>query len=146
MSTKHYEITSESGKALLKQLRNWLPEARFTKDDNGNRKYDQDEMLDAKVMPLLKNLGLHVYKNATGPSSCLIDTFQNLGYTVWRISNRITIHNTTGSGYLILILEISGSPSLTPGSPQKAGWYIYIPVDTDLVPELDCIFVVPMKQ
>jgi hypothetical protein len=146
MSTKNHEITSESGKALLKQLRDWLPGAGFAKDNNGNRKYNQDERLDAKVMPLLKDLGLHVCRNATGPSSCLIDTFQNLGYTVWRISNRITIHNTTGPGYLIPILEISGNPSLTPGGPQKAGWYTYIPVDTDLVPELDCIFVVPMKQ
>ena len=75
MSTKDYEITSESGKALLKQLRDWLPGARFAKDGNGNWKYDQDERLDAKVMPLLKDLGLHVCENATGPSSCLIDIF-----------------------------------------------------------------------
>lgn len=75
MSTKSNEITTKSGKLLLKQLQDWLPEAGFVEDSNGNRKYNQDERLNTKVMPLLKDLGLHVCKNVNGSTSWLIEVF-----------------------------------------------------------------------
>ena len=75
MSTKSNEITTNSGKLLLKQLQDWLPEAGFVEDGNGNRKYNRDERLNAKVMPLLKDLGLHVGKIVNGSSSWLIKIF-----------------------------------------------------------------------
>ena len=70
---------------------------------------------------------------------------QHLGYTVWRISNRITIQNKTGPGYLNPI-RVSGSPSLNPGGQQQPGWYTYYPDDTELTPELDCIFVAKRRD
>ena len=75
MSTKSNEITTKSGKLLLKQLQDWLPEAEFVKTSNGNRKYNHDERLNVKVIPLLKDLGLHVRKNVNGSSSWLIKIF-----------------------------------------------------------------------
>ena len=58
------KITSERGKKLLEQLKDWLPEAKFKVDGEGNRKYN-DEGLDAKVMPLLKDLQLDVCYDAS---------------------------------------------------------------------------------
>lgn len=64
---------------------------------------------------------------------------------MWQISKTALIQNTTGPGYLIPI-RISGSPCLNPGGPQQPGWYTYYTVDTQLTPELDCIFVGKVKE
>jgi hypothetical protein len=146
MSTiKHYEITPQ-GQELLKQIEDELPQIKLLKsDDHGNREYEPNAKLDAKVMPLLENLELSVREDAIIMSKQLLNIWQNLGYTVWRISNRITIHNETGPGYLIPV-HISGSPCLTPGGPQKPGSYTYYSVDTELSPELDCIFLAQHRK
>jgi hypothetical protein len=41
-----------------KQLQDWLPQAEHDVHDKGNWKYKNDPDLEAKVMPLLKDLGL----------------------------------------------------------------------------------------
>lgn len=64
---------------------------------------------------------------------------------MWRIAKSKTIQNKTGLGYLIPI-RVSGSPSLKPGGPQQPGWYTCYTVDTQLTPELDCIFVGKAKK
>ncbi|MCJ1258727.1 hypothetical protein MMC24_006560 [Lignoscripta atroalba] len=126
---KNYEIDSQ-GKEMLKQIEDELPRLiSRNHDSHGNREYEPNSILDAKVRPLLVNLQLS----------------QHLGYTVWRISNRITIQNKTGPGYLNPI-RVSGSPSLNPGGQQQPGWYTYYPDDTELTPELDCIFVAKRRD
>ncbi|KAL8668515.1 MAG: hypothetical protein Q9168_006855 [Polycauliona sp. 1 TL-2023] len=107
---KNYEITSQEGKELLKQIEDELPRIKTrNQDSHGNREYEPNEILAAKVRELLKNLQL-----------------SHLGYTVWRIMNPITIQNTTG--------------------PQQPKWYTYYSVDTELTPELDCIFVAKKRD
>lgn len=144
-AVKSMEIVSISGREILNELQRLLPEIGFILE-NGNRKYNQDERLAAKITSLLKDLKLDVCEDIINLYTQLINLQQHLGHTVWRISKPITIQVTSGPGYLIPISVISGNPSLTPGGQQKAGWYIYIPVVADLSPELDCIFVWPKKH
>jgi hypothetical protein len=49
-----------NGQKSLEQLQKWLPQAEYDEQDNGNWKYKNNEDLAAKVMPLLRDLGLHV--------------------------------------------------------------------------------------
>ena len=128
------------GKKLLEEVEKELSHIKLCdRDTLGNRKYEKNEMLDNTVMPLLANLGLDVCDDATAyPSATYYE--QHLGYTAWHISNSIPIRNTTGPAYLIPI-RISGSPCLNPGGPLQPGWYTCYTVETQLDPELDCIFV-----
>ncbi len=64
---------------------------------------------------------------------------------MWRIAKSIIVQNKTDPGYLIPI-RVSGSLSLNPGGPQQPGWYTCYTVDTQLTPELDCIFVGKAKE
>lgn len=52
----------------------------------------------------------------------------------------ITIRNAAGPGYLIPIPGFRNA-CLNPGGLQYPGWYTCYAVVTDLIPELDCIFV-----
>ena len=55
-----HEISPE-GKELLKEIEKELPRTRLCdQDTSGNREYEPNQMLDAKVMPLLVYLQLSV--------------------------------------------------------------------------------------
>lgn len=121
---ERHEIISTESKELLEKIQNELPRSNQQgKDSLGNRMYGPSERLDAIVKDLLASLQLG-----------------HLGHTVWRISNGITIKKPIGTGFLIPIY-ILGSPRLEPGGLQQPGWYTSYMVETDLTPELDCIFV-----
>ena len=138
--TKNIAITPQ-GKELLRQIEDYIK--TLNQDSHENREYEINQTLDAKVRLLLVNLQLSVRDDAAIILSYLYQ--QHLGYTVWRIAKRITIQTTSSPGYLIPI-RVSGNPSLNPGGPQQPGWYTHYTVDTELTPELDCIFVAKKRD
>jgi hypothetical protein len=60
MSSTLTAIEIKKGKESLEGLQKWLPHAQHDEQDNGNWKYKNNGDLEAKVMPLLKDLGLQV--------------------------------------------------------------------------------------
>ena len=65
LDIKNYEITSQKGKELLKQIEDELPRIKSrNQDSHGNREYESNEVLDAKVRELLVNLQLSVRYDA----------------------------------------------------------------------------------
>ncbi len=63
--TATHEITPE-GKELLKEIEKELPRTRLRdQDTSGNQEYEPNQMLDAKVMPLLVDLRLSVRVDTT---------------------------------------------------------------------------------
>jgi len=63
--TETHEITPK-GKELLKEIEKELPRTKLRDQHaSGNREYAPNQILDAKVMPLLVNLQLSVYKDIT---------------------------------------------------------------------------------
>ncbi len=138
---RDFNIESQTGKDLLKQIREGLPSMKLRSADNrGNREYEKVKSLDAIVKRLLEELKLGV--RGDDVQICTITHYpQHLGYTVWQISNGITIRNTTGPGYLIPI-NIKGNAHLNSEETLRYGCYSYYNGVTDLTPELDCIFVV----
>ncbi|EEQ29522.1 uncharacterized protein MCYG_02341 [Microsporum canis CBS 113480] len=65
----------------------------------------------------------------------------DLGYTAWKISNRVTIRNATGPEYIIPITDISNNARLLPGHKLQSGLYVYHTEVVDLIPSLVCLFV-----
>jgi len=58
--TETHEITPK-GKELLKEIEKELPRTKLRdQDTSGNQEYEPNQMLDAKVMPLLVDLQLSV--------------------------------------------------------------------------------------
>lgn len=58
--TETHQINPK-GKELLKEIEKELPRTKLRdQDTSGNREYEPNQMLDAKVMPLLVNLQLSV--------------------------------------------------------------------------------------
>ncbi len=63
--TETHEIDPK-GKELLKEIEKELPNIqKRNQDSHGNREYEPNQMLDAKVMPLLVNLQLSVRDDTT---------------------------------------------------------------------------------
>ena len=63
--TKTHEIDPK-GKELLKGIEKGLPNIKTrNQDSHGNREYEPNQMLDAKVMPLLVDLQLSVRVDTT---------------------------------------------------------------------------------
>jgi hypothetical protein len=63
--TETYEIPPE-GKELLKEIEKELPRTKLRDQDTSrNQEYEPNQMLDAKVMPLLVDLQLSVRVDTT---------------------------------------------------------------------------------
>ncbi|EGE08393.1 hypothetical protein TEQG_07500 [Trichophyton equinum CBS 127.97] len=124
-STAH--TIDEEGRRLLEKIQKAFSDgkvaAKPTEEDSGNVKYT-NASLDAYVLPLLQYLDLN-----------------DLGYTAWKISNRITIKNATGPEYIIPITDISNTARLFPGHKLQSGLYVYHTETVDLLPSLVCLFV-----
>ena len=63
--TDTHELTPQ-GKELLKEIEKELPRTRLRdQDTHGNQEYEPNQMLNAKVMPLLMDLQLSVRDDTT---------------------------------------------------------------------------------
>lgn len=63
--TENCEISSK-GRELLKEIEKELPRTRLRdQDTSGNQEYEPNQMLDAKVTPLLEDLQMSVRNDTT---------------------------------------------------------------------------------
>ncbi|KAM5442747.1 hypothetical protein MferCBS31731_002131 [Microsporum ferrugineum] len=115
----------EEGRLLLEKIQQAFSDGKIVAAEEfcGNVKYT-NASLDAYVLPLLKYLDLN-----------------DLGYTAWKISNRVTIRNATGPEYIIPITDISNNARLLPSHKLQSGLYVYHTEVVDIIPSLVCLFV-----
>lgn len=126
------------GEKWLKQIEKELPHMNLRKPDvYGNLEYEPNEILNAKVKPLLVNLQSSVCNDATYTRQVTI--FQQHQDTLYGEYRNLYPSKTKQVQGTIFPFAYYQEPN--PGGPQQPGSYTYYLVDTDLTPELDCIFV-----
>ena len=60
--TRNYEVTTEHGKGLLKQIADELPRVTLrNQDSHGSQDYELNNMLDEKVRAVLVSLQMSVH-------------------------------------------------------------------------------------
>lgn len=133
----------------LKDLSAWVSDTKEFKKEQENLFRCVDEGRHVKVAPLLEDLGFDKIKVIwlISVSGIQLRCPQGYGYSIWRVTGKISLKPTPHYKSLFFPLSISSGSDSAAGEVQAAGEVltpgIYVPFTTliTLDSQLDCLIV-----